>query len=253
MNKRIYRLTFLIASVLVVLSAKGSDIKVEVRRPTLPVLAHKDINPTIRLDVKNKDNTSFSINEIVISLDGTRLLSDIESVGICKADEKGFIDTTKVFFEKKCTAPKIVFADVISAADDSISLWVFIKTKDNIDLGNRIYIACSDIVIDEKSVKVNDSDSRKWLRPGVALRQEGQDQIAKSRIPGLATSKNGTLLAIYDARWDGVRDLQGDIDIALQRSFDGGRTWQPIQIIMDMGEWGGLPQKYNGSAMLASW
>jgi sialidase-1 len=32
----------------------------------------------------------------------------------------------------------------------------------------------------------------------------------------------------------------------LNRSFDGGNTWESIQIIMDMGEWGGLPQKFNG-------
>ena len=38
----------------------------------------------------------------------------------------------------------------------------------------------------------------------------------------------------------------GDIDIAINRSEDGGRTWQPMQTVLDMKEWGGLPQKYNG-------
>lgn len=28
--------------------------------------------------------------------------------------------------------------------------------------------------------------------------------------------------------------------------LDGGRTWQPMQTVLDMKEWGGLPQKYNG-------
>jgi len=42
------------------------------------------------------------------------------------------------------------------------------------------------------------------------------------------------------------RDLQEDIDIALSRSTDGGRTWEPIRVIMDMGEYGGLPQEQNG-------
>mgnify|MGYP002243976521 CR=1 FL=1 len=67
-----------------------------------------------------------------------------------------------------------------------------------------------------------------------------------SRIPGIATSKNGTLLAVYDARYDTSRDLQGNIDIALNRSFDGGETWQPMQVVLDMKTWGGLPEKYNG-------
>ena len=46
--------------------------------------------------------------------------------------------------------------------------------------------------------------------------------------------------------YDLTRDLQGNIDIALHRSFDKGLTWQPIQTVLDMGEWGGLPQKFNG-------
>lgn len=246
MNRTRYIFILLVAFVSVVISTKATNIKVNVHRPTLPVLAHKDINPTIRLDIKNEDKTNFSINEITISLEGTKLISDIVSVGICKANEKGFIDTTKVLFEKKCTASKVTFDNNISVSGDSISLWVFVKTKDEIDLNNRIHIACTDISVDKTSALINDPKSKKWLRPGIALRKEGLDGIHTSRIPGLATSKKGTLLAIYDARWDSSRDLQGDIDIALQRSFDGGHTWQPLQIIMDMGEWGKLPQKYNG-------
>ena len=32
----------------------------------------------------------------------------------------------------------------------------------------------------------------------------------------------------------------------MNRSFDGGETWQPMQIVLDMKQWGGLPEKYNG-------
>jgi sialidase-1 len=41
-------------------------------------------------------------------------------------------------------------------------------------------------------------------------------------------------------------DLQDDIDTGLSRSTDGGRTWEPARVIMDMGEYGGLPEKENG-------
>ncbi len=225
---------------------KANGITVDIQRPTLPVLALKDINPTIRIDIKNESKKSFTINSITITLDGTTHPEDIISVGICKADEKGFADTSKVIFRKDILSSKIIFDQNIPVSGDSVSLWIFLKTKDDINLSNRIHIACTDMSIDGKRVSISDPKSSKWLRPGIALRQKGRDGINTSRIPGLATSKKGTLLAIYDARWDSARDLQGDIDIALQRSFDGGRTWQPIQIIMDMGEWGGLPQKYNG-------
>ena len=84
------------------------------------------------------------------------------------------------------------------------------------------------------------------LRAGVAVRQHKQDGVHTSRIPGLATSTKGTLLAIYDARYESPRDLQGHMDICLNRSIDGGQTWQPMQVVLDMKDWGGLPEKYNG-------
>jgi len=70
--------------------------------------------------------------------------------------------------------------------------------------------------------------------------------VVSHRIPGIATAKDGSLLSIYDARRLKAQDLQGDIDIGLSRSFDKGQTWQPMQVVLDMGAWGGLPQKFNG-------
>lgn len=80
----------------------------------------------------------------------------------------------------------------------------------------------------------------------VTVRAAGQDDVNTYRIPGLATSVKGTLLAVWDNRMESSRDLQGDINIGLCRSRDGGRTWLPMQVVLDMGEWGGLPEKFNG-------
>ena len=66
------------------------------------------------------------------------------------------------------------------------------------------------------------------------------------RFPALATTPKGTLLCVYDMRRRMGRDLQEDIDIGLSRSTDGGRTWEPHRVIMDMGKYGGLPEAENG-------
>ncbi|TJZ59911.1 exo-alpha-sialidase [Sphingobacterium olei] len=99
--------------------------------------------------------------------------------------------------------------------------------------------------VDRKAQAVKQLNPVKY-NTGIALREHMQDDIHTSRIPGLARSNKGTLLAIFDARYESARDLQGHMDIGLHRSEDSGETWQPIQIAMDMGEWGGLPQKFNG-------
>ena len=78
------------------------------------------------------------------------------------------------------------------------------------------------------------------------VRSGGDDGVAAYRIPGLVTSKKGTLIATYDIRHKNAYDLQGDIDVGISRSTDGGRTWDPMIVAMDMGEWGGLPQDQNG-------
>ena len=84
------------------------------------------------------------------------------------------------------------------------------------------------------------------FRLGTKLRHHGDDGVHSYRIPGLATSTEGTLLAVYDVRRENSRDLQGDIDVGLSRSTDGGKTWEPMKIIMDMAEWGGKPERENG-------
>ncbi len=81
---------------------------------------------------------------------------------------------------------------------------------------------------------------------GVALRKHNDDDAHTYRIPALTTSDRETLLAVYDMRRRMSRDLQQDIDIKLSRSTDAGQTWEPVRVIMDVGEYGGLPQDQNG-------
>ena len=85
------------------------------------------------------------------------------------------------------------------------------------------------------------------LRFGRIVRAAGQDGADTYRIPGLVTTNTGTLVAVYDIRYNSSKDLQEDIDIGMSRSTDGGRTWEPMKVIMDMGEYGGLPQNLNGT------
>ena len=70
---------------------------------------------------------------------------------------------------------------------------------------------------------------------GVAVRQSGDDEVHTYRIPGLATTKKGTLIGVYDIRHRSGGDLPGDIDVGMSRSTDGGHTWEPMKAIMDMG------------------
>lgn len=90
------------------------------------------------------------------------------------------------------------------------------------------------------------ADSIFRYRPALVLRAAGQDHCHTYRIPGIVTTNTGTLIAVYDARFNNSKDLQEDIDIGMSRSTDGGQHWEAMKVVMDMGEWGGRPQNLNG-------
>jgi sialidase-1 len=61
----------------------------------------------------------------------------------------------------------------------------------------------------------------------------GQDGICEYRIPGLVTTGKGTLIAVCDARVEKRGDPINNIDLAMKRSADNGRTWGPLTILAD--------------------
>jgi sialidase-1 len=66
------------------------------------------------------------------------------------------------------------------------------------------------------------------------LYEEGKDGFACYRIPGLVVTAKGSVLAYCEARKYSSAD-EGEIEIHLRRSTDGGRTWSPNQQIAHMG------------------
>jgi len=58
------------------------------------------------------------------------------------------------------------------------------------------------------------------------------DSYHTFRIPSLLVAKDGTLLAFAEGRKTGRSDT-GDIDLVSRRSKDGGRTWSPLEVVVD--------------------
>ena len=57
----------------------------------------------------------------------------------------------------------------------------------------------------------------------------GEHGVGSMRIPGMAVSKKGTVLAFCEARDGGD---QTPTDLVLKRSEDGGKTWGPLQLVL---------------------
>lgn len=65
------------------------------------------------------------------------------------------------------------------------------------------------------------------------LRARGDNGSFEFRIPGLAVTTNGTLIATFDVRWDAINDLPANVDVACLRSTDMGNTWGPMITVLD--------------------
>jgi sialidase-1 len=62
----------------------------------------------------------------------------------------------------------------------------------------------------------------------------GEGGYAIYRIPALALTAKGTILAFAEARKNGPSD-RGDIDLVVRRSFDNGATWEEKHIVHEDG------------------
>ena len=244
-SKKIFIIFSMILLSVSPVTSLGKDIKWVLERPVIPVLVKKPANPVMKITLIRTDNQPYVIRQIDLDLLGSTNVADIVSVAIYGAKKNGLIDTSRLLCNALPATQKMSFTNEVQVNQDSLSFWVAVTLKDTVSLDHRVQVNCNRVKTTKGNLKILDKTS-KPLRVGVAVRQKGQDGCISSRIPGLATSNKGTLLAIFDARYDYPRDLQGNIDIALHRSTDKGVTWQPIQTVLDMGEWGGLPQKYNG-------
>lgn len=217
----------------------------------VPVLTQKKNNPVLRITIELPAATNArSLEDMVIALGGNGL-ADIKRVAIYDVGRDTafakLVDPLRfsLFGSTDVMAPVVRIKGQLTLEAGPHYYWLSIELKENANLLHTITARAVSATLDGKAVKAA-AIKPLPLRFGVAVRQHNQDNVHTYRIPGLATAKDGSLLAVYDVRRESARDLQGHIDIGINRSTDGGNTWLPLQIVLDMGTWGGLPEKFNG-------
>lgn len=124
--------------------------------------------------------------------------------------------------------------------------WVSIQMKPSTPLLAKLAADVSEAQINRQPAVLTWKGNADVRRMGVGVRQAGDDGSAAFRIPGLVTTNKGTLLGVYDIRYNSSVDLQEMVDIGISRSTDKGQTWEPMRIAMSFGETGGLPHAQNG-------
>lgn len=244
----------------------ATDVAAVAQQRVHPVLIRNEHSELIRVmvDVGQPDvhATSFTF-----SLRGTDELKDIETLRLFYAGDNGAEELDNVHSGSSFPVDKRLLLAELTAAPFGPPLepaaelmcrgdqvlrpganvfWLACTLRPTADLSHQVAAECTRIETSQGAVTPGEATPGVRKRIGVALRRHYDDSVHTYRIPALATTPKGTLLCVYDMRRRKRRDLQEDIDIGLSRSTDGGRTWEPPRVIMDMGEFDGLPQEENG-------
>lgn len=225
--------------------AETKEISAIQRQRVHPVLIRNDRNPLLEIVVESPEKAVF-LHSLTFSLKGTDDLADIEALHVFFPGEKLDYATPVTFGDSAAPADQVVVRGNIRLKQGANVLWLSCRLKPAANLDHKVDATCTGIETSAGKITPKDESPGIRKRIGVALRRHWDDGVHTYRIPALATTPQGTLLAVYDVRRRTSKDLQEDIDIGLLRSADGGQTWEPQRVIMDMHEHGGLPQEQNG-------
>ncbi|PHS02236.1 MAG: hypothetical protein COA78_21720 [Blastopirellula sp.] len=204
----------------------------------VPVLIGLTQNPLlkIRIDVEGTLNP-ISVSEIQSSLFGSDLPADIQSVACYASGDSPNLTkvTTKFGEDSKGDLASKQFTGEIQLQHGANYFWLSCELNSTANIDHTLRAICKSVKF-SNGKEVTLANDKIIHRLGVAVRNGGDDGVHTYRIPGLATTNNGTLIGVYDIRNTTGGDLPGDIDVGMSRSVDGGRTWETMQNIMDMGD-----------------
>lgn len=186
-----------------------------------------------------------TLKSIQLSTTGTTDLADITFIGIQHLRQAGnrWIATT-TDPQKNLLTPENPSG--LDFPHGNHKCRILIKTRPGANLLHRIAIHLHSITFTDGQTLTNPSPPPPPARLAHRIHRTGEHHCHTFRIPGLARANDGSLLAVYDMRYNSAKDLQEHMDIGLSRSTDGGQTWSTPKPIMDMGQHGGKPQNQNG-------
>lgn len=214
--------------------------------PIHPILIRNEHGPLTRIIIDVADATDVAVTAVEFQLAGTDDLNDVESLTLFRTDDKGVFAPENQFGDQSTPKSTIEFHGQQTLAAGRNVFWLSGRLKNSANLSHHVLATCTKVVTNNGIIMPTNGSPGIRHRIGVALRKHQDDGVHTYRIPALGTSPEGTLLCVYDMRRRMGRDLQEDIDIGLSRSTDDGQTWESARAIMDMGEFGGLPQEQNG-------
>ncbi len=213
-------------------------VKMALQQKRHPVLIGKEENAVLGLVVTVEGTTgkAFVVSGFNLSSKGTNDLSDVESTQVFYTGNQDVFSPENPFGDRGKPKGEWSVKGEQNLMPGDNHFWLSYRLNSGASLDREVDAGCLSVTLDGVDQDFALSSPEGGKRIGYALRQLGQDGVNSTRIPGLATTNVGTLIAVYDNRNRARGDLPGDIDVGMNRSTDGGQSWEPMRVIMDMGD-----------------
>lgn len=241
-----------------------------VKETQIPILIDRKDNILYQLRIKAQQ--SKVLDRIQLAFDPSVNLSEIESVKLyyggteayqsmnperfapvayISRDQPGETLAANLSYSDLKSEMKQPQRDVVLEGNQPLFpgtnyFWISLQMKSTASLLSKIKLTVSEVSVDGRPARTEFIQPGATHYLGVGVRHAGDDAVAAYRIPGLVTTNAGTLLGVYDIRYNNSVDLQEHVDVGISRSTDKGQTWEPMRTAMTFGNYGGLPKAQNG-------
>ncbi|MFC5410365.1 exo-alpha-sialidase [Larkinella bovis] len=224
-------------------SPKNEKPLVWVHSPDVPLLKRQNQNPLLCLRVYISEGAARPALVSIQTRLNTAAVQQIDHLVLYQKLSEPHPDTTEIRTTFQPKAGEVSLPVDFSLKQGWNYIWLGAVLKPNADLDSRPSVELLGFT-DRQNVVYTPSKKTgiPEKRIGIRVRKPGDDGVHTYRIPGIVRTAKGTLIAVYDNRYHSSKDLPGNIDIGMSRSTDGGKTWEPMKVIMDMG----APHENNG-------
>jgi len=190
------------------------------------------------------NNATADLQSMVLSLDGTSNLSDIDEVkvystGLTNAFDWRTLEGATLIGSANPSAGELTCNLNGQLVSGTNYLWITAHINDHATEGNFVDASLIAIQTADQIFELENpspAGNREIIRACTMIYQPGDYNSANYRIPAVITAKDGSIVAMTDKRKYNEGDLPQDIDIVCNRSTDGGHTWsEPYTIALGTG------------------
>jgi sialidase-1 len=206
-------------------------------------VANFGLHDVLDLQVVAQGQTNpIALTNIVVTTTGTTDPDDIAGLKIFYTENSGVFVSRQLFASYSGAMTNMISLAGSQALVEGVNhFWVAFEPKRTAKWGNHLDAEVVSVAVNGPNGGVKTPDITAppgFLTLGniycsTVLYRLGENGAHSYEIPGLAVTTNGTLIAVFDVRWDSANDLPANIDVGCMRSTDNGNTWSPMQPILD--------------------